>query len=207
MLLTFDELGGTATVARWLDVVEAFQTSLDSMMSITHAAQMFGENRFLNVTYAAEAFHRVTVGGGYVPDDVYALMLEEIVAATPVEHHEWVRDKLEYGNQPTLRKRLSELAGNAGKAVRPLIGDKGKWAFAVSQVRNRLTHLGDDGKTSGADLRHLAESVYAVTRVSMLLEAGVPITVLEAKAESDNMTWYRDQLHGAISRARSKSKD
>lgn len=202
MLLTFEEVGGATTLAKWLDVVEPFQPALDSMMSITHARQMFGENRFLNVTYAAEAFHRETFGDGYLAEDSYQALLRDIMDATPSEHHEWLKDRLVHGNEPTLRKRLSQLATRAGLAVRPLIGDKAKWAFAVSQVRNTLTHVGKARNFEGVDLRYLSESVYAVTRACMLLAAGVPAEVLAAKAESAELTWYRGGLHRAITKVR-----
>jgi hypothetical protein len=56
MLLGFEELGGVEAIARWLDASQRFQRALDSFMSIKHAKQMFMENHFLNVTFAAEAF-------------------------------------------------------------------------------------------------------------------------------------------------------
>jgi hypothetical protein len=62
MLLTLEELGGIEAIARWLDGSLRFQRALNSLMSIKHAKQMFAENRFLNVTFAAEAFHRTTQG-------------------------------------------------------------------------------------------------------------------------------------------------
>jgi hypothetical protein len=38
----------------------------------------------------------------------------------------------------------------------------------------------------------------------MLLVAGVPMATLEKKANSYEMTWYRDHLRQAIARARSR---
>jgi hypothetical protein len=55
MLLSFEELGGLETIARWLDVSQGFQRALDSFMSIRHARQMYAENRFLNVTFATRS--------------------------------------------------------------------------------------------------------------------------------------------------------
>lgn len=61
-LISFDEAGGVNGLAQWLDSSARFQRALDSCMSTRHATRMYAENRFLNITYAAEAFHRITQG-------------------------------------------------------------------------------------------------------------------------------------------------
>jgi hypothetical protein len=41
MLLTFEELGGHPTIARWLEIAPQFQRALNSLMSVKYAEQMF----------------------------------------------------------------------------------------------------------------------------------------------------------------------
>jgi hypothetical protein len=205
MLLGFEELGGIEAIARWLDASQRFQRALNSFMSIKHAKQMFAENRFLNVTFAAEAFHRITLGAPYMDEEAFNGLLDAYLKNTPEEHRDWLRGKIEYGNEPPLRKRLQQLAARAGAATRPLIGDKGRWAYTLSQVRNELTHLGNNSRVfHGADLLFLTESVYAVVRICMLMECGVSSETLTKKANSPAMTWYRDRLKATIEKVRSQ---
>jgi ApeA N-terminal domain 1 len=84
MLLGFAELGGLEAIARWLDTSQRFQRALDSFMSIRHAKQMYAENRFLNVTFAAEAFHRiVTSGAPYMNEEAFNTLLNVYLEDTP----------------------------------------------------------------------------------------------------------------------------
>lgn len=201
MLLSYEELGGVAAIARWLDASQQFQRALDSFMSIKHAKQIFAENRFLNVTFAAEAFHRNIQDLPHMDEETFTRLLDSYVESTPDEHLDWLRGKIR--NEPTLRKRLQLLAARSVTATRPLIGDKDRWAYTLSQVRNELTHLGNNSQTfDGSDLHFLAESVYAVVRICMLIECGVPLETLTEKANSPAIAWYRDRLLKAIERVR-----
>jgi hypothetical protein len=205
MLLSFEEFGGVEALARWLDVSQSFQRALDSFMSIKHARQMYGENRFLNVTFAAEAFHRITVGGQYMEEEAFKSLLDVCLANTPQRHHEWLLGRISHGNEPPLRKRLQQLAARAGDATRPLIGKPDRWARTLSQVRNELTHITTDSRVFlGADLLFLSESVYAVVRICMLLECGVAPEALIEKANAPTMTWYRNRLKKSLEKARSQ---
>jgi hypothetical protein len=204
MLLDFEELGGVDAIARWLDASQQFQRALNSFMSIKHAKQMFAENRFQNVTFAAEAFHRnLTLGAPYMDEEAFNGLLDVYLEDTPEEHRDWLLGRIQYGNEPPLRKRLQQLAARAGAATRPLIGDKDRWAHTLTRVRNELTHLGTDSRVfDGADLIFLTESVYAVVRICMLMECGVSPETLTRKANSPTMTWYRERLMETIERVR-----
>ncbi|HKR49383.1 MAG TPA: HEPN domain-containing protein [Pseudonocardiaceae bacterium] len=203
MLLNFEELGGIATIARWLDTSQGFQRALDSFMSIKHANEMFVENSFLNVTFAAEAFHRTMQDAPYMDEGMFERLLSVYLENTPEEHRRWLRGKVR--NEPTLRKRLERLAAGSGAATRPLIGEKERWAYTVSQVRNELTHLGNNSRMfDGGDLTFLTESVYAVVRICMLMECGVSPETLIEKVNSPTITWYRERLKETIERVRSQ---
>lgn len=205
ILVGYEQLGGISTVARWLDVSERFQRPLDSLMSTRHARQMYTENRFLNVTFAAEAFHRTVHDSPEMGDAQLAALLEAYLAQTPEEHHAWLRGRIEFANQPSLRRRLQDLAGRAAPAMRPVIGEKGRWAFALSQVRHDLTHIGANAGMFDDSLLFLSESVYAVVRICMLLEAGVPIEVLERRASAYPFDWYKERLQRSIEKIRDHS--
>jgi hypothetical protein len=206
MFLGFEEFGGLDAIARWLDASQGFQRPLDSLMSIRHAKPMYAENRFLNVTFAAEAFHRmVTSGASYMNEDAFTSLMNVYLAETPDEHHEWLRGRIEHGNEPPLGKRLRQLASRAGAAARPLIGKRERWAYTLSQVRNELTHIGPKSREfRGEDLVFLTESVYAVVRICMLMECGVSHEILTSKANSSSMSWYRDRLVRSMERVRSQ---
>jgi len=203
MLLTFEELGGLPTIARWLEIAPQFQRALNSLMSVKYAEQMFAENRLMNATYGAEAFHRLTQNERYMEPTQFQQLMDAYLESTPDEPHDWLRGKVEFGNDPPLVKRLTKLAARAAGAIRPTIGKKERWAWTLSQVRNALTHLNADSpEFNGGDLVFLTESVYAVVRICMLLDCGVAIDTLTQKADSDTVYWYRSHLAQSIERVR-----
>ncbi|MFF0243396.1 ApeA N-terminal domain 1-containing protein [Streptosporangium sandarakinum] len=207
MFLSFDEVGGLRGIVNWIENSERFQRALDSLMSTKHAGRMYAENRFLNVAYAAEAFHRITRGGSYMPEGEFSELLNRYIEITPEGHRGWLVDRLGYANDYSLPKRLRKLAMEAKSVTRPLVGDEGRWANTISGVRNKLTHLpGNESPFSGGDLNSLSESVYSVMRVCMLLECGIPQEILASKRESSSASWGADKIKSAVERVRAQMK-
>lgn len=201
MLLTYPKLGGIQQVARWIELSQKFQRALDSFVSIRYVKQIYAENRFMNVTFAAEAFHRDIFGGHQMDYEFYEKLLQDLLDVTPADHQEWLRDRLEYANTPTLAKRLRELITLAAPASGSIIGNRKmrqKWINVISMTRNQLAHLGDRSHFPGEDLVILTESVYAVVRICMLRELGTSADLLAEKAAS--LAWYRDRLANSIER-------
>lgn len=207
MLLTFDELGGLPAIARWLDLAPTFQRALASLMSVRYADSVFVENRFLNTTYGAEAYHRLTQNSPQMEQEEFDRVLAACLGVTPEAHREWLLGKIGYGNDPSLVKRLSRLAGRAAAANGLTGRKKDRWASTLSQVRNALTHLNTHSpEFHGSDLLFLTESVYAVVRTCMLLDCGVPSDLLAKKADSGPLAWYRRRLDDAMDRVREDLK-
>ncbi|WP_143263932.1 HEPN domain-containing protein [Amycolatopsis kentuckyensis] len=206
--VTFTEAGGVETIARWLDRAESFQRPLNVMMSIRHNAQMYVENKFLNVMQAAEAYHQITQGSTHTDNETFTKLVQDIIAATPTEHQGWLEEKIRFINTPSLNKRMRQLARSAGPGIRGLIRNVDHWSFTVAGARNELTHLGKkSGSIIGTDLYHLSESVYIVIRNCMLLEAGVPETELSTKVDSHALMRHADQLQRSIQRVRQQLRE
>lgn len=199
MLLTYEEFGGIEAVAKWLDTAPRFRRALNSFTSVWRAKQMFAENRFLNVTFAAEAFHRITQGGFYMDDEEFGRLLKAYLDSTPEEHQDWLLGRIAYGNDLPLVKRLRQLAKRSAPATRNLITNRGQWAFLLSRVRNELTHVGEGTRSfGGSELVSLTESVISVVRVCMLLECGVDAESFRGKSNSYEWTWYKPRLERAL---------
>lgn len=80
-----------------------------------------------------------------------------------------------HANDPSLGRRLTELADELSGVMYSLVGNSvDDWIKAIKKVRNDLTHL-DEGRETydGADLLCLAESLFNVTRLCLLLRTGL----------------------------------
>ncbi|MFB9194670.1 HEPN domain-containing protein [Actinomadura verrucosospora] len=203
MLLTYSELGGTSSIASWLDETGAFERPLNSLMSVRNTDRIYAENRFLNVAFAAEAYHRSTQGGSYMDQAEFERLLADYERITPDEHKKWLQSRLGYGNDAPLSKRLRQLAQRSRPATRTLIDQEGRWAETISKVRNELTHLGaGPSPFTGSDLFFLSESVYSVVRVCMLNTCGISPQTWMSKRESQAIVKYGDRVRSAVHNAR-----
>ena len=208
MLLTYDELGGIEAVAKWVDVCPKFGRALASMVSVRRRESMFAENRFLNIAAASEAFHRDMYGGEMMPQSKFDDLARRCVNAVPEARRGWLQQKLAHANDPTFRRRLTDLCSRAGSTVDSLCGNKARWIDTITLVRNHLTHL-DSAKLNvdGGDLYFLAESLYSVIRACMLIEVGVPPQLIANKAETYAFSWYRNRLAEAIEHVRARLRE
>jgi hypothetical protein len=141
------------------------------------------ETSFLLGAQAAEAFHRSARpnSGHFVGADEYGRVRTALVEAIPPGINRDLRKSLElmlqYGNQRSLRFRLSALVRELDPRCRGAL-DK-RWVSNVVGMRNSLTHHGD-GKwplRSSADVTRLGrldQQVRALVHLHVLLDVGVP---------------------------------
>lgn len=80
-----------------------------------------------------------------------------------------------HANDFDLDRRLRDLIAELGEISHFLIGSEvDSWVTAVKKARNNLTHLDEARrKFDGADLYWLAESLFQVTRLCLLLRIGL----------------------------------
>ncbi|MFF5083498.1 HEPN domain-containing protein [Actinoplanes sp. NPDC000266] len=203
VLISYDELGGIEAVARWIDESTVFERPLDYLTSIMMARHMYAENRFLNVTYAAEAYHRITVGGSRKNDTEFQQAMTACLESAPAEFQSWLAEQLRHNNEPTLRRRLQQLANAVAPADRSIIADRSRWAYLTATTRNEITHIGDRYRDiEGSDLVLLAQSVYDVVRLNMLKQSGVEIDILATKSQIYPFAWYQARLAAGLDRIR-----
>jgi ApeA N-terminal domain 1/Apea-like HEPN len=204
LLLNLDELGGVERVASWLDEANRVHRPISSLMTILRTRHMFAENKFMNVTYAAEALHRILDGSGRKMDQgIFDDLINKYLEITPLELHQWLRDRLRHSNEPSLTKRLTKMAAQVGSMVTPMIGRRERWANTIAMVRNDITHLGshDDG-LDGGTLYYLTESVFTIARLYLLLEIGAPEEVLRANSSRQKAFRETDRVIKSMEAAR-----
>jgi ApeA N-terminal domain 1 len=205
MLLTFDQLGGIDLVANWLDQSQRIQRVLDYMISTQHRP-MYMENRFFNIVGAAEAFQRITDPTSLFPQSQFEELYRKYVEITPDEHREWLRGKIGYAIEPSLRSRLLRLARQSNEATATVTGTTSSkrqdWAWTVATLRNWLAHVHvNAAEISGADMRALSDSVYSVLRMCMLLDCGLDPSILPTLRESRAHA-LRTEIDSVVARVR-----
>lgn|GEM_PF-2649445 len=200
MLASFADIGGIETVATWLDEAPGLRSIVGSLVTM-RADTIFGENRFLNVCSAAEGFHRSTIGGSHMDKAEFKSVKKMLKKYLPRRYREWFDSRMSHANDPSLNRRLQELAGQLGAMAEYLVGDVTVWGCVVSKCRNEVTHLeGTREQVDGADLYWLAEGVFNITRLCLLRHVGTPEELLPNLAKSWPISGTQDRVLDTVKR-------
>lgn len=193
LLFTYEQLGGVEGLARWLDAASVLRPVLGTLMTIRYASSIYAENRMQNVAHAAETFHRLRFDNQVIPVDDHEARLARIFGSLEAEDGKWLRQRLQYSNEPNLRRRLRELADFAGDAFTEFVGDPKRWSHVVSTARNRLTHYqGEEPRVEG--LHFLSESLYLLVLLCILHAAGADDDLLRGVTVNRHIAWLKNPL-------------
>ena len=147
--------------------------------------------RFLAAAQAAESYHRSLGDGLYMDQSAYEAAIQEfnqhIPAAIQGDHRVSLKNRLKYGNEHSLRKRLAELFSRLPESVRTAIGtDATKFVVKVVDTRNYYTHYdhASEGNAFGTKASFVAsERLRILVAANLLHDLGIKdedlLTVLQ----------------------------
>ncbi|MDQ6949671.1 MAG: hypothetical protein M3256_26355 [Actinomycetota bacterium] len=201
LLFSLTDLGGIGFLARWLVMSRAYRAAVNSLLSIRHQPGMYAQNRFANAITAAETLHRLKFPGPAIPAADYEPVRKALIQSVPPAMRGTIAPRLQFANEPFLSQRLKDLLTLTGQVGEALVGGKG-WARIVTAVRNRLTHLDADEEmlATGEDMYYLAESLYVVVVVCLLIEAEAPDEALNRVAQNQTVQLVASHLPEMLER-------
>jgi hypothetical protein len=130
--------------------------------------------KFLSLVQAVEAYHRRFLLNEELLPEEHAKRITSILSKAPTEHLEWLKTKLKYSNEPSLRRRLSSIF----KKFAPLTNIIPNEDFFINKVvatRNYMTHYDLALKTERAadkELVLITEELRAIVEMCLLNELG-----------------------------------
>ncbi len=163
------------TVKAWFRMYSRLGPVLDLLFGPRYRPGTFIENHFLNATGAAEGYHRATFTNAVLPSAQHRARVKSVVDAAPASHQVWLKERLAYSNEPTLRQRLTDLCERAAPILGGVLGSAAEYAGPVVQTRNGLTHRRTGTpkpSRSGRDLLPLTEQTNLLVTVCLLLDLG-----------------------------------
>jgi len=131
-------------LTRWLESATRLRCVHDLYFAAHDQPDMYVEHGFFCFVEALEAYHRRAIRRTDFDNEELRRRREEILDARPDwEHKDWLSARLEYGNEPSLRKRLKEIV----ERFRPLCSqwfgrgcEKRRFLDQVVETRNYLVH-------------------------------------------------------------------
>lgn len=124
----------------WFRKAEELEPVYQLYFGLIYNPHMYLEQKFSCLVEALEAYHRRIMQNYELPMDKHNERICKILDAVPQEYKTWLERKLEYSNEPILRRRLRELLNNHSVTVPNFIRNRESFIDKVVITRNYLIH-------------------------------------------------------------------
>jgi len=193
MLFTFKDISESFEVflKNWFDKAEMLKPVYDLYFGTLYNPRMYLQHAFLSLVQAVETYHRRTMRNYELPEDEYQSRIAEILNAVPSGYEKWLKWKLKYSNEPTLKQRLEDILEAFSEFLNGFIENKSSFVDKTVYTRHYLTHFDPDLKersAEGEELYRLTQKLKVLLQICLLKELG----------------FSSDSVRGLISRARTK---
>jgi hypothetical protein len=148
-----------------------------TLYSGTHYGRFVYLNlRFLCLVQALEAYHRRFILERELPQKEHNERITSILDSAPSIHVDWLKEKLEFSNEPSLLKQLNDIYKKFAKEPMYLfLGDE-VFTKKVKDTRHYLTHYDKKLKKKAAhgnELYNITEKVKILVELCLLREMGL----------------------------------
>jgi hypothetical protein len=166
--------------ARWLEVRRRQRRAIALYLATQYRPSELPETRFLNITSAAEAYHRRASGPDIARSENHKEQVHRIDAALVASglarrDLALVRWRLRHVDEPTLEDRVSSLARRCGTVLQPHVDDATALGRRVAAARNSLIHNDPSRNAdppSGREIVYLFEDLALILLVCLYQDLG-----------------------------------
>lgn len=161
-------------IPKWVEVNQKFKVACDMILGLHYVKGGYLQTDLITAVGAAEAVHE---GLGFDPpikQSEFKKLKKALIAQVPVEHQQWLREKLGR-NTRTLRTKLLDLAGTAYPDVMAtLLPNPDAWAHATKKERDPVAHGGDKMSGDIELLNAIVKVTTAVVVLNLLHQLAIP---------------------------------
>jgi hypothetical protein len=162
---------------RWSNLNVLLQPVIGVLLEAFGKRNVISENKFLNVMQGIETFHRRRRHNEKEPKEINKTKVTEILAACPIEYQSWLKEKLNFSNEPTLQDRLKELFAEIDDTLKNhLFPNTEELIKQAKNTRNYYTHYNkslEKKALAGTPLFYLTERLKVFLLIILLKETGI----------------------------------
>jgi len=198
LLFSLPDLGeeAQAFVAGWYAKAKSWEPALTLYAFTAYRDDLVLEERFLNSVRACETLHRLEIGGSELSPSRHGERVEEIVASLPAQHKRWLRGKLCFSNELSLRRRMKDLWAECGPGLTRLLPvQRSSFISRAVAGRNYLTHFSQESISAApemSELPSLGRWCLIILEFVLLLRCGLSRSKVEDLARR-NRELYEDR--------------
>ena len=161
---------------RWLDNYEEFEPTFNLYFAVTANRHMHLEGSFLFLVQGIESLHRRSSSEKRFSSEELDRRVEAVLGNTPPEWRQWLRSKLDYGNELSLRARIEKMIDPFREVFGTQSARKG-FVDRIVNTRNFLTHYDPKSRnravTNPEDLLRLYGRMEGLLQLHMLKLLGI----------------------------------
>lgn len=162
-----------SVINKWFELFDKLAPSVNLLNELLMKRGLPVEIQFLTAIQAVETFHRNFYGGEATPKIEHEKRLEVILKCSPPEHKTWLKEKLAFSNEPTLRYRLTDICDRLPEKIRSeLVKELTTFIAAVVDTRNYYTHYSSHIKAKNKVMR-TKEQFTAIQKLKIFLIASI----------------------------------
>jgi hypothetical protein len=144
-------------VTAWSDLYPRAKDALDLYLGLVYQPPFWFPNKVATLAQALEAYHRLVLPQPGA-DSIDLKRRNDVLAACPDEHREWLERLLEHAHEPSLRTRLTELVERVASPLKSVFKSstqRKRFVNDLGDARNLHAHPGDRSRPVGVDLPRL----------------------------------------------------
>ena len=199
MLFRYPEIKANAEhiINNWFQAYDKIEPALNLYFGVTTGGLLYLDTKVLALTQGLEIYHRRTSAETRIGNGDFETLRETLITHCPEEHKNWLSERLNYGNELSLRQRVKRII----EPFKEFIGDenqRNKLIGNIVDTRNYLTHYDESLKSkaaSGEELLLLYHKMEAIFQLRILQELG--FTQTEIESILDKSYKLREKLEGS----------
>lgn len=194
ILLPYQGVGANlqTMIDRWHEMAPDLTPVRSLYFSSLYRPNRYVESTFLSLAQAIEVFHRRRKGGTYLEDKVFKeRVAARLISALPEELDGRIKQvfsqKIEFMNEYSLAKRITEIAEAHSGVVATYIPDLEHAVRSIVEARNYYTHYSEDRKNRKPSIQNLVDHqglIRMLIELAILSEVGAEATELHSRALS-----------------------
>lgn len=162
---------------KWTELNTIIEPVIDVLLEAFGNRNIINENKFLNVMQGIETFHRRRRHNEKEPKEIHKLKIDSILEGCPTSHQTWLKEKLNFSNEPTLQERLIELFAEIDEKLKDHLFPKVDEIIKNSKnSRNYYTHYSkslEKKALKDTPLFYLTERLKIFLLILLLKEIGI----------------------------------
>lgn len=187
---------------KWYILIDKIDPVINLLLETFYIRESSPVNRLLNLVQSLETFHRRLKNYEPFPKKEYREWLIALVDSVDDRYKEVLKGKMDFGNEPSLQIRLSELVEKLSiDTINRMIEDKVKFIAEVKNTRNYYTHYSENLRKKalkGNDLYKLNDKLKILLLGSVLLESGFTLDEINNLFKRIEMYHYNHLLNRSV---------